>query len=79
MTSPSYLVSSIGTLFLLISNHALILFFSFHPLSTFTQSVTKPQAAPPSSFVSDVVGFPDPLLLWDCGFDPFCPFAEGSH
>ena len=29
------------------------------------------------SFVSDGVVFPDPLLLKDCGFDPFCLSVEG--
>lgn len=30
-------------------------------------------------FVSDAAVFPCPLLRKDCGFDPFFPFAGGSH
>ena len=79
MVSPSYPVSSIGTLFSLISNHTPSFVFSLHPLPTFTPSVTKPQAAPPLSFISDAAVFPNPLLLRDCGFDPLRLSGGGSH
>ena len=54
MASPSYPLSSIGTLFSLISNHAPSFVFGFHPLLASTLSVTKPKAAPPSRVLSQM-------------------------
>ena len=80
MASPSYPVSSIGTLFSPISNRASVLCLQL--LSTphfFTVRDQTPGTTSLPSFVSDVAVFPSPLLLKECGFDPFCPFAGGSH
>ena len=76
--APSYPVSSIGTLFFPIRNHALVLCLQF--LSTprfYTVRDQAPCSTSLLSFVSDVAVFPDPFFLRDCGFDPFCPSAEG--
>ena len=78
MASPSYPVSSIGTLFSLISNHAPSFVFSFCPLTAFTVRDRAPGSTFLLSFVSAAAVFPDPLLLRDCGFHLF-PSAGGSH
>ena len=78
MVSPSYPVPSIGTLFYLISNHAPVLCLQL--LSTpcfYTVCDQAPGCTSLLSFVSDVAVFCGPLLLRDCGFDLFCPSAEG--
>ena len=78
MVSPNYSVSSIGTLFSLISNRASILHLQllstrhFHTISDQTPGSTSLQ-----SFVSDATAFPIPPLLRYCGFDLLCPSAEG--
>ena len=70
MASPSYPVSSIGTLFSLISNRSpvLCLQLSFTP-----HFYAVPDQAPGStsllSFVSGATAFPGPPLLRYCGFD----------
>ena len=78
MASPRYPVSSIGILFFLISNHAPVLGLQ---LSSTPHFYTVCEQAPGStsllSFVSDMAILPGPLLLRDCGFDPFCPYVEG--
>ena len=78
MASPSYLVSSIGTLFSLMSNRTplLCLRLPYSPCF-YTACDQAPGRTSLLSFVSDAAVFPDPLLLWDCGFDPFFPAAEG--
>ena len=73
-------VSSMGTLFSPISNCALI--FCLQLSSTprfFTVRDQAPGSTSLLSFVSDAAIFPGPLLLKDCGFDPFCPSAGGSQ
>ena len=78
MASHSYPVSSIGTLFSLISNRAPVLCLQLLSIPRFyTVRDQAPGSTSLLSFVSDVAIFPDPLLLRDCGFDPFCPSAEG--
>ena len=80
MASPSYPVSSIGTLFSPISNQAPVLCLQL--LSTprfFTVRDQAPGSTSLPSFVSYAAVFPGPLLLKDCGFDPFRPSAGGSH
>ena len=78
MASPSYLVSSIGTLFSPISNRSPILCFQLLSTPCFhTVGDQAPGSTSLQSFVSDVAVFPSPLLLKDYGFDPFCPSAEG--
>ena len=80
MASPSHPVSSIGTLFSLIKNHAPVLCLQL--LSTprfFTVRDQAPGSTSLPSFVSHVAVFPGPLLLKDWGFDPFCPSGGGSH
>ena len=77
MVSPSYPVSSIGTLFSPISNCAPII--CLHLLSIpyfYTIRDQAPGSTSLLSFVSDVAVFPSPLLPRDCGFDPFHP-SEG--
>ena len=78
MASPGYRVSSIGTLFSLISSHAPVL--CLRPLSAACFHTVHDQAPGNTSrlsFVSDVAVFPNPLLLRHCGFDLFRPSAEG--
>ena len=78
MASPSYPVSSIGTLFSPISNRASVLCLQL--LSTprfFTVRDQVPGSTSLPSFVSDVAVFSGPLLLKECGFDPSRPSAEG--
>ena len=77
MESPSYPVSSIGTLFSPISNCAPVFCLQLSSTPPFSLSVTKPQEVPLSSFVSDVAALPGHPVLRDCGFDPLCPFVEG--
>ena len=80
MASPIYTVSSIGTLFSPVSNHAPILCLQLSSTRNFfTLHDQNPGSTSLLSFVSDPAVFPSPLLLKDCGFDPFCPFAGGSH
>ena len=80
MVSPSYPVSSIGTLFSLISNHSPILCLWL--LSTpqfYTVHDQGPGSTSLLSFISDVSVFPDPSLLRDCGFDLLRPSWGGCH
>ena len=80
MASPSYRVSSIGILFSPISNCAPVLCLWLPPTPhVYTVSDQAPDSTSLLSFVSDVAVFPDPLLLRDCGFDPFCPSASLSN
>ena len=78
MASPSYQVSSIGTLFSPISSGAPILCLR---LPSTPHLYTVRDQAPGStsllSFISDVAVFLNPLFLRDCGFDPFCPSVDG--
>ena len=54
--------------------------FSSRPLPASSLSVTRPQAAPLFRVLSQMRLFsPGPLLLKDCGFDPFSPSVGGSH
>ena len=80
MASPSYLVSSIRTLFSPISNRAPVLCLQ---LSSTPRFFTVRDQAPGStslpSFVSDAAVFPIPLLPKDCGFDSIHPSVGGSH
>ena len=80
MASPSYPVSSIGTVFSLISNRTLILCLQLSSTPhLFTVGTQAPGNTSPLSFVSDAAVFPGLLLLKDCGFDPFLPSVGGSH
>ena len=75
MEPPSYPVCSPGSAIVHPSS-----VFSFCPLPTFSLSMTRPQGSTSlQSFVSDAAVFPGPLLLKDCGLDPFHPSAGGSH
>ena len=78
MASTSYPVSSIGTLFSLVSNHVPVLCHQLSSTAHFYAVCDQASGSTsvPSS-VSDVAVFPGPLLLRDCGFDPFCPCVEG--
>ena len=74
MASPSYPVSSIGTVFSLISNRTLILCLQLSSTPClFTVHDQAPGSTSLPSFVSHAAVFPGPLLLRDCGFDPFHP------
>ena len=78
MASPSYLVSSIETLFSRISNHAPVLCIRLPSTPRFyTDRDQAPGSTSFLSFVSEAVVFPDPLLLRDCGFDCSAPLWEG--
>ena len=78
MASPSYPVSSIRTLFSQISNCAPVLCLQLPSTPRFyTVHDQAPGSTSLLSFISDVAVFPDPSLLRDCGFDPFCPLQEG--
>ena len=83
MASPSYPVSSIGTLFSPISNHAPILCLWLLSAPRFytvcDQAVRLTGGTYLLSFISDEAVFPNPLLLRDCNFDLFCPSTVGSH
>ena len=78
MASPSYPVSSMGTLFSQISNCTPVLCLQL--LSTprfYTVHEQAPGNTSLLSFVSDAAVFPGPLLLKNCNFDPFRPLSEG--
>ena len=80
MVSPSYLVSSIGTVFSPISNHAPILCLQLSPTPHFfTVRDQAPRQYLSLEFYLRCSCFPGPLLLTGCGFDPFCPFMGVSH
>ena len=80
MASPSYQVSSIGTLFSLFSNHTPILCLQLSSTPCcFTVHDQAPGSTSLLSFFSDAAVFPGPLFLKDCGFDQFHPSAGGSH
>ena len=72
--------TQLPSLFSQMSNRAPILCLQFSSTPRF---LTLRDQAPGStsllSFVSDVAVFPGPLLPENCGFDPFCPSAGGSH
>ena len=78
MVSPSYPVSSIRTLFSLISNHAPILCLQ-PPTNPHFHTVhdQAPGSTSLLSFGSDAAAFPSHPLLRDCGFDLLRPSAEG--
>ena len=75
MASPSYPISSIGTLFSPVSNHVPILCLQLPSTAHFyivcDQGVRLPGSTSILSFISDAAVFPGPSLLSDCGFDPF--------
>ena len=81
MTSPSYLASSIGTLFSQISNRAPVLCLQL--LSTLRfytvcdQAIRLPCGISFLSFISDMAIFPNPLLLRDCSLTHFARLQEG--
>ena len=78
MALPSQPVSRIGTLFSPISNRALVLCLQVSSTPLFyTVRDQAPGSTSLPSFVSYMAVFPGPLLLRDCGFDPFQSFAEG--
>ena len=78
IASPSYPVSSILTLFSLISNRAPVLCLRLpSTLHFYTVHDQAPDSTSLPSFVSNVAVFLNSLLLRDCGFDPFCPPTEG--
>ena len=80
MALPSYPVSSIGTLFSLISNCAPVLCLQLSSTPRFcTVCDQAPGSTSLQSFVSDAAVFPGPLFWKDCVFDPFCPSVGGSH
>ena len=83
MASPSYPVSSLRTLFFLISNCSPVLFLQLPSTPSFytvhDQVVRLPGSTFLLSFISDAPVFPNPSLLRDCSFDLFCPSAGGSH
>ena len=80
MSPPSYPVSSIGTLFSQIGNPAPILCLQLSSTPCFfTVRDQAPGSTSILSFVSDAAVFPSPLLLKDCGFDPFQPSEGESH
>ncbi|XP_060467300.2 uncharacterized protein LOC132664511 [Panthera onca] len=80
MALPSYPVSSIGTLFSLISNHAPVLGLQLWSIPRFSTVCDQaPGSTSLQSFVSDAAVFPGPLFRKDCVFDPFCPSVGGSH
>ena len=72
--------TQLPSVFSWISSHAPILCLQ---LSSTPRLFTLRDQAPGStsllSFVSDAAVFPNPLLLMDCGFDPFHPSVGGSH
>ena len=81
--SPSYPVSSIGTLFSRVSNHALVLCLWLLSTPCFytvgDQAVRLPGGTSLLSFISHSAVFPNPSLLRDCGFVPLRPSGGGSH
>ena len=77
MSSPTYPVSSIEPLLFQISSCAPVLCLCLPSIPRFyTVRDQAPGSTSLLSFVSDVAVFPNPLLLRDCGFDPFCPFCR---
>ena len=79
MASPSYAVSSIGTLFSMISIHATVLRLQLLSILCFlTVSDQAPGSTSLPSFVSDAAVFPGPPLLRDCGFDQLHPLWSVS-
>ena len=80
MASTNYPVSSIGTLFSLISNCAPVLCLQLSSTPRFcTVCDQAPGSTSLQSSVSDEAIFPHPLLLKDCGFDSFYSSVGGSH
>ena len=78
MASPRYPVSSISTLFSLMSNRSLVLCLRLPSTPHFyTVRGQAPGSTSLLSFVSDAAVFLDPLLLRDCGFVQLCFSAEG--
>ncbi|XP_042814626.1 keratin-associated protein 10-7-like isoform X2 [Panthera tigris] len=80
MASPSRPVCSISILFSPVSNctSILCLRLPFTPCF-YTVCDQAPGSTSLLSSVSDAAVFPDPSLLRDCGFDPSCSSAGGSH
>ena len=72
--------TQLPSLFSRISNRTPVLCLQL--LSTpcfFTLCDQAPGSTSLASFVSDAAVLPGPLLPKDCGFDPFCAPAGGSH
>ena len=72
-------VSSMGTLFSLISNCAPVLSSAFIHSRFSTLCDQAPGSTSLPSFVSHTAVFPSPLLLKDCSFHLFSPSVGGSH
>ena len=83
MASSRYLVSSMETLVSATCDRAPLLCLQLpsapHLYTVYDQAVRLPVGTALLSCISDVAVFPDPSPLRDCGFDPFFPFAGGSH
>ena len=83
MASPSYPISSIGSLFSSVSSHTPVLCLQLLSTPGFytvcDQAVRLPGSTSLLSFISDAAMFPSPSLLRDCGFDPLRPLGGGSH
>ena len=78
MASPTYPVSSIGTVFSPIINRAPVLRLQLLSTPHFhTVHDQAPGSSSLLSFASDAAAFPGPPLLRDCGFDMLHPSAEG--
>ena len=72
--------TQVSSVFSRISNHAPDLCLQLLPTPRFfTLRDQAPGSISLPSFVSDAAVFPGPLLLKDCGFDPFLLSAGGSH
>ena len=75
MESPSYTVSSMGTLFSLIGNCTPILCLRLPSTPRFytvgDQAIRLLSNTSLLSFISDAAVFPNPSFLRDCSFDPF--------
>ena len=72
--------TQLPSLFSWISNHTPILCLQLSSTPRlFTLRDQAPGSASLPSFVSDAAVFPGPLLPKDCGLDPLCPSAGGSH
>ena len=66
------------TLLFPVSNHTPVLCLQLSSTPRFfTLRDQAPGRTSVPSFVSDAAVFPGPLLLKDCGFDPFRPSVEG--
>ena len=74
MAPPSYPLCSPGSA---IAHRSSVI--SSRPLPAFHLCDQASGSTSLQSFVSDAAVFPSPLLLKDCGFDPFRPSAKGSH